>query len=495
MPVQPHGVLAALEQGMHACLLYEDHQNPIPVVAPFIVAGLAAGERCIYVVGDHDPAEIRRELHRLGVDVPGEEERGALVLVTQWEVAFTGETFDPAAMIAYVRTAILDTLVSGFAGLRVVAEMTWALRLGVGCDRLIHYEALGNHLYPDEPLVAVCMYNRSRFPAAVCHDALRSHPAVVLDDTVYDNLFFELPEAMIDGTSHSGRLEWMLGQLKRARSAEETRLQLARAEEAVRLREEFVATAAHELRTPLTSLLGQVQLARRRLTRELDAIPLPLERALGEIERQSRRLNQLVGQLLDTSQLDGNRLPLNREMVDLAALVEEVVGTVRLQAERHEIVLRAPGPVLAEVDPLRVEQVITNLLANAVKFSPAGGAIELEVTQPSSDQVQVIVRDWGIGVPPDAQERIFEKFYQAHDTLRSSGSGLGLYLSRQIVELHGGSITVASPPDGGSRFTVSLPVRPADRAPDSQPSETSNATRRDSSVSSHRNRPRLTVVP
>jgi signal transduction histidine kinase len=118
------------------------------------------------------------------------------------------------------------------------------------------------------------------------------------------------------------------------------------------------------------------------------------------------------------------------------------------------------------VDPLRLEQVVTNLLDNAVKYSPNGGAIKVTLAlrrarDTAADWAELSVRDYGLGIPPEQRGQIFERFYQAHGNGHKSGLGLGLYISRQIVELHGGEICAEFPPDGGTRFVVRLPIEPA----------------------------------
>jgi signal transduction histidine kinase len=127
--------------------------------------------------------------------------------------------------------------------------------------------------------------------------------------------------------------------------------------------------------------------------------------------------------------------------------------------------LRAPAEVPIWADPLRIEQVVTNLLDNAIKYSPEGGPIEVDVDSVEPGTVRLAVRDHGIGVPPEHRGQIFERFYQAETvpTKHASGMGLGLYISRQIVELHDGRIAAEFPPDGGTRFVVTLPTG-ADRS-------------------------------
>ena len=451
----------SLRRGQHACLLYGGKEDPLATVAPFIAAGLEAGERCLYVVGEHDPEHIQRSLEAAGIDVARQLERGALVLVGRWEVAFPNGEFDPAAMIGFVRQAIAQCLADGFTGLRVVAEMTWALQMGVGANRLIHYEALGNHLYPDQPLVAVCMYDRSRFPAAVCRDAIRVHPWVSVGGTVYDNLYYEPPEAVVDGVAAEHQVEWMLAQLERMRQAEAQRLELAsarvaraEAEAEARSRDALLSTLAHELRTPLTSMLVYTQAALRGVTRAPVVDVGALRRRLEVVVRQATRQSRLIEQVLTAARLGAGQLALEPEPCDLAALVKEVAQMTQEAAPEHALVVESPDRAEVVVDPLRMEQVLVNLLDNARKYSPPGTRIEIGVVH-EPDAVSVAVRDHGSGIPAEDHERIFERFRRLRTD--QNGLGLGLHISREIVRKHGGELQVELPPDGGTRFVVRLP--------------------------------------
>jgi signal transduction histidine kinase len=236
------------------------------------------------------------------------------------------------------------------------------------------------------------------------------------------------------------------------------------AREAVGIRDEFLSVAAHELKTPLTGLLGFVQVLLRQSEREGGPDERVVRRALQAIERQSDRLSRLVSQLLDVSRIEGGRLVLERQMTDLASLVAGLAASLGAHASRHTLVVQAPTEVPALVDPLRLEQVVMNLLDNAIKYSPEGGRIDVQLSQPSPEMVRLAVRDRGIGIPPETRQQIFDRFYQAHTGNYMSGMGLGLYISRQIVELHGGSIRAEFPPDGGTCFIVDLPTSSGDAA-------------------------------
>lgn len=241
----------------------------------------------------------------------------------------------------------------------------------------------------------------------------------------------------------------------------ETEHRLRRAEERkVAARDEFLAVAAHELKTPITSL----QLATQYLLRELDVgHPLDERRVRTAAEAlisQTKRLTALVGQLLDTVRVQASRMDLDLRDEDVAELARRVAREAQAMTTRHEIEVAAPDSLVAQVDCIRLEQVLRNLLDNAVKYSPPG---QITVALlPEGDWLRLSVRDHGPGVPPGARDRIFDRFYQARKEDRGGGGlGLGLHVSKHIVELHGGSIAADFPAGGGTRIIVRLPMRVA----------------------------------
>ncbi len=232
------------------------------------------------------------------------------------------------------------------------------------------------------------------------------------------------------------------------------------AQEAVLLRDQFVAIASHELRTPVTSIRGYAQLIERQLVRgNLDAERIT--RQTTQIITQATRLTALIGDLLDASRIQQGRLDLHLTRCDLAALAREAFGAFMTAPERtasHTLLLDAAEAVVGRWDRGRLDQVLTNLLSNALKYSPAGGEIRLRIGN-DGEQAVVTVSDQGIGIPPEEQKTLFQPFARggaAHG--RISGTGLGLYIVRQIVEGHGGTVAVVSAPQRGSTFTITLPL-------------------------------------
>jgi len=246
-------------------------------------------------------------------------------------------------------------------------------------------------------------------------------------------------------------------ELERERLLEAERRARAQAEAALRLRDEFLAVAAHELKTPLTSLRGQAELTIRRIERRGVADPEQVRRALEVIRLQVGRLSNLVVRLLDISRLEGGELELERQTVDLVPLVRSVVETMQAETRRHALTLRAPATLTAMVDPQRLQEVLYNLIDNAIRYSPRGGPVEVELAEAGPGRVRIAVRDYGMGVAPEKRAQLFTRYFQAA-ARPVGGLGLGLYISRRIVELHGGRIWAEFPEDGGSRFVVELPT-------------------------------------
>ncbi len=231
------------------------------------------------------------------------------------------------------------------------------------------------------------------------------------------------------------------------------------AREAVRLRDVFLSVASHELKTPLTSLFGNAQLLQRRLGRQ-GGLSERDQRTLQVLVEQASRLNKMITALLDISRLQTGQFSIQREPVDLCALVLRLAEELRPALDQHTISVRSDGAALPMIgDELRLEQVLHNLIQNAIKYSPSGGAIVVRLER-RGQQAAVAVVDRGIGIPADALPHLFSRFYRANNVQdqQISGIGLGLYVVSEIVALHGGSVEVDSEEGSGSTFTIYLPL-------------------------------------
>jgi signal transduction histidine kinase len=251
--------------------------------------------------------------------------------------------------------------------------------------------------------------------------------------------------------------------------------------------------ASHELKTPLTSISGLAQVLLRRMRRRIEE-GRPADDEWDQEQRahvdrlellnsQTSRLGRLVDELLDVSRIESGKLEFRLAPVDLVALVTEVADRLQLTTTQHTIEVDSSAassePVKADRDHL--EQVLDNLVSNAIKFSPGGGSIRVRVRDEPSDVV-LSVQDRGVGIAPSQLDAVFGLFYQAEDPVsrRTGGMGLGLYISKEIIGRHGGRIWAESEPGQGSTFKFSLPrtMTTTDGESESESALTGRAARR-----------------
>jgi len=247
---------------------------------------------------------------------------------------------------------------------------------------------------------------------------------------------------------------------KLERNRDELRAQNQQLRESERLKSELVSIVSHELRTPLASVLGFTSLL---MTRDFDEETRV--RYLGIVDAQARRLGSLIDDFLDARRLEQGKLELARDRIDVAGLLREQAELFGGQSERHRVSVALPSePLAVQGDRDRLAQVIGNLLSNAIKYSPEGGVVELAAER-ENGTVLVRVRDHGVGIPQDQQSQIFTRFFRGDAAASGiSGTGLGLAVSREIVEAHGGRIGFTSAEREGSTFWLELPA--VDRARD-----------------------------
>jgi signal transduction histidine kinase len=245
---------------------------------------------------------------------------------------------------------------------------------------------------------------------------------------------------------------------RRAATAVDNARLYREAQEAIGLRDEFLSVASHELYTPMTSLMLSLEAILSATGSAGSVDPVSIRKLLDLVLRQGRRLVRLTGDLLDVARIERGRLVLEPADVELTELVREVADRLQLDLGRARcaVELRASGPVTGRWDRSRLEQVVTNLLTNAMKFAP-GAPVEISV-RAHDGTATLTVHDRGMGISPGRQARIFDRFERGVSAEHFGGLGLGLYISRRIVEAHGGSIRVESQLGSGSTFTIELPL-------------------------------------
>jgi PAS domain S-box-containing protein len=335
---------------------------------------------------------------------------------------------------------------------------------GVSANAVQSYPAFLERVYPDDrryvdEAIERALAERQAFGF--------EHRVVRPDGTV--RTVYARGHVVVDASGRAVRMTGIGQDITESKRLEAERAELFReqaarreAEQANRLKDAFLATLSHELRTPLNAIVGWLQILR---TREFDA---PTRSAIDVLDRNATTLRRLIEDMLDVSAILSGKLHIHREPVDLTAVVEGVIDSLRPGAEAKQVGLQYPGnrtPIIVDGDLQRLQQVVTNLLSNALKFTASGGWIVAELRTADSTAV-LRVSDTGVGISPDVLPFIFDAFRQADPSLTRmhGGLGLGLAIVRDVVELHGGTVQAESSSDRpGATFVVNLPLasRPA----------------------------------
>lgn len=429
-------LLAADAPPQHAVQFYEDEAQLIDVVAAHFESALARGEACVGIATAPHRTAL---LGRIGV-----HERLILLDADATLAMFiTDGRPDRERFRATVAPVIRDAAARGSA-VRAFGEMVDRLCRVGRRDSALELERLWNDLAGELSFTLVCGYAldsfRSDADRAAFEDVCASHSHVVPAAGV---------ELALEDDAHIRQISLLQ---QRTRALETEIAERRRVEEdlrrALRVRDDFISLASHELRTPLAILHLQAQ--------SLQRAPGDIVEKTGRIARTAHRITSLIDQLFDVARLDHERLELERRDVDLDVITRDVVGHFEEELERFECPLTLTSEsVVGSWDPIRVGLVVSNLLANAIKYGRRA-PIEIAVSSDGSHGV-LSVRDHGIGIAAEDHGRIFQRFERAAPSENYGGLGLGLWITRAIVEQHGGMIAVESAPGEGALFTVRLP--------------------------------------
>src|SRR5438093_1660555 len=469
-------LIAALEQlgpHDHLCSIYESPQEHYAVAVPFIRIGLDRGEKCIYIADDGTVGDVRQAMQSEGIDVERATASKALVLATKEQAYLEHGSFHPDWMFTFWKEATQLAMSEGFSALRATGETEWVLRGGRGLERWMEYESRLTHTLSESNCSALCQYNRRLFPPELLLDVIRTHPMVVYGGTVCRNLYHVPPDEFL-GTNQTAReVERLLTNIReRERVEDALREQLTerkRADEALREAQVelahvtrvttiggLAAAIAHEINQPLAAVITNGSTCLSWLagtTPNLDEG----RHAVGRIIRDGNRASDVIAKIRALLSKTGTE----KERVDMNEAIREVVALAQGEVRRNGVALRVElegdlPPVRG--DRVQLQQVVLNLIMNGIEamVSVADRRRELLICsrQHESDKVLLAVQDSGIGLDPQRMERIFDAFY----TTKPEGMGMGLAISRSIVENHDGRLW-AVPNDGpGVTFEFALPV-------------------------------------
>jgi signal transduction histidine kinase len=445
--LRPSGLSAvgSLPWGAHFCQFYGDQADLVDSLVPFFKAGLDSHEKCLWVTSEPLPARDARTALRNAVpDLAERERRNQIEIIDHqdWYTA-TGKTDPDSTLRGWVEREE-RARAAGFAGLRLTGNTYWVERSD--WNGFVDYEARVSKTFQGRNIIGLCSY---------CLDRCQPHDIL---DVVANHQFALTRRAGNWQIIESAALSMAKDELHRLNAELERRVleRTAALENAVRSRDEFLSVASHELKTPITSLQLYVQgMVRAQSKGTLTAEQLNAR--LNRVQVQCGRLEKLINNLLDVSRADARVPVLQHESFDMSELVADATERFAEELARVgcQVTVDAREPVVGCWDRMRLEQAVTNLLQNAARYAP-GSPVHIRV-QSEGPWVRIVVRDGGPGISEKDHERIFERFAQAGSEQFAGGFGLGLWIVKQVVEAHAGSVTLASRPGAGATFTLMLP--------------------------------------
>ncbi len=468
----PYADWSEMSQSDHFAQFYESDAYLMNALSAFVSTGLQAGEAVVVVATPKHRENLEALLESGGLNVMAAIATGQYLSLDAAELLakFMLDGAPDEKRFNELLKPMLAQAAAGDRRVRIFGEMVSLLWAEGKCDDAIRLEGFWNRLQQAHPFLLFCGYPLSGFGgqalALPLRDVCATHSRVIPAESYIglasdDERLRAILRLQQQAKSLQAEIE------ERQRVEESLRAALAReqvarseAETANRMKDEFLANVSHELRTPLNAIIGWSHLLRNG---RLDNATMA--RAVETIDRNARSQAQLIEDILDTSRIITGKLRLNKEPVDISSVINAAIDSVQLAVDSKSLQLEVtldPSARHTIGDANRLQQVVWNLFANAIKFTPSGGRIEVKVER-AGESMQIQVSDTGQGIGPDFLPYIFDRFRQADGTTtrQHGGLGLGLAIVRHLVELHGGTITAASAGQGaGSTFAIKLPLAP-----------------------------------
>ena len=462
----------------HKCLIYDGHpMEQLGVVVPLLLDGLSDHWRCLYL-GDPDTVELVDDaLVQRGVDTEREVHRGALVLSSDRSHLRNG-LFDPIAMVDGLCASVDEAVRDGFSGLCATGDMRWELGADENFDHLLEYEAQLERVFREKPLRGICQYRRDILPARAIRDALVTHGAAYIGNTLNrDNLFYIPPELLLDGaatTRAAEQGEWMCQQIVRVLDAERKRdLALAALEDinrdlerrvaertadlalANRHLEAFAYSVSHDLRAPLRAIKRFAEIVVEECA---DRLGDDARDHLARITGNAKRMGELIEGLLSLARIA--QAPVALADVSISQIAHDTVTELATSDPSRAIDVVIHDDLRAKGDPVLVRAVLVNLIGNAWKFTSkrANSRIEVGASGSEGDRRIFFVRDNGAGFDMQHAQHLFDAFKRLHSDAEFPGHGIGLATVERVVTRHQGRVWAEASVGEGATFYFTLPV-------------------------------------
>ncbi len=443
----------------HYCWFYDDEKQHQKVVTEFINEGLQQNEKIIYVTDSHSPEIIKNYLKSSSFSITSCIKSGQLNIFKLSEIFLNKSENLFSKLIPSIKFMIKNAVDEGYSGLRATGEMS-SIFHEIICqinlyNRLLEYESNLNTIISESNLSMLCQYDVRTQNALLLTPLLSIHPKIILRTEIFANEKYIPPSEFKSNLTIPIFQKWF-----KSESYNKLKEEVEALKELDREKNQLLDELAHEIRNPLSSILGFTE-----LLMQDDANLSPFQKeAIEIISRNVNRIIRLISLLLNKSRLERNQFVLKKEPFRIDLLINSVVDELsfNLKQKAHKLHLNVPENLIVVADKDQLYLVILNLLSNAIKYTPPKGDITIHVRKQKS-KLHFSITDTGIGFTPEEKSHLFKKFSKIKRALKeergySKGVGLGLYISKSIIEQHGGRIDAFSKGlNQGATFFFEIP--------------------------------------
>ncbi|MCJ7570865.1 MAG: MEDS domain-containing protein [Candidatus Thermoplasmatota archaeon] len=435
-------VIGEVPWGTHLCSFYDSINDYFDIIKPYFKTGLENNEFCLWVI----PKDLEQEkaFEILQTAIPNldyYQRKRQIEILSHSECYLNKGRFDGDAVITNLRKMLDKALSAGFDGLRGEGDLSW---LGTNRWRAFKdYEfELGNTMF-NKKFLTVCSYPLKKIGAKEIIDVIENHQYALIkrnEKWIYAKSFIDMVDKLLEIQSH---IKGENIELIKQGAAKDT----------------FFNISSHEIKTPLTSIKGYTQML---IKEQLGTINEQQKKALEILKRNTDFLEHLTNNYLSLAQLQAGTMKFMVEKIPIKSLIKDTMDIICPLADSKKIkidVRLTEGLPPLNIDADKIKQVLINIIGNAIKFSPEGALININVKK-KNEYILFEIQDYGLGIPKNEHEKIFEMFFQSESIRNKNikGTGLGLPISKTIVEAYGGQIWVDSKIGKGSTFSFTLPI-------------------------------------
>jgi signal transduction histidine kinase len=415
-----------LKPGEHICFLYETEEEQRAVLIPLIIQGIRNKEKILYCVDTPSFQDIHYFLSEDEIEVNEYITPGQLAFFTKSGEVLKGKNFDCDAFIDLLRKETEQAKQRGYKSVRLIYEIEWVLLdQEIGAERILEFETKLNDFLLKNKCASICQYDRNKHDPGFLLDILSQHSLTILGTRIY-------------------------GSIEEKKRAEETKIELEKR------RRKFIEITSHELRTPLTSIKGFVDILK---TYNESLLPDQRDQAFRLIHKNLSRLEVLIENVTDLSMIESGIFKVKKRVVSFCEFLNDEMMTYKsLLGHQFEYFPCLEDGLLVEIDGERIHQVFNNLVSNAIKYTSNHDRKIIMSVGAYPKVVRVTISDNGVGIEPENLERIFTPFSSMETKYSVVGTGIGMFLSREIIEKHQGTLTAQNKEHNkGAIFIIELP--------------------------------------